>query len=150
MGDNFIDDAQVIFEHSTAAGDAYGAGGDTGKVILNNVTLTVERPTNGYSGLGNEGETAVGYGVQSASLDHEQMVNAESAELLADLYQNARSSTEVSVVAGDVLDASVASFDWNELEASFEDDGDQTISISGKVRGLDIVAAVEEEGEGGG
>lgn len=139
MGDNVIDDAQVIFEHETEGGD-FAAGGDTGKVILNNVTLTIERPTNGYSGLGNEGETAVGYGILSASMDHEQMVNEESARMLASLYNNARNSTEVSVIAGDVLEANAAKFDWNELEAAFEDDGDQTISVSGKVRGLDIDA----------
>jgi len=139
MGDNVIDDAQVIFEHETGGGN-FSAGGDTGKVILNNVTLTIERPTNGYSGLGNEGETAVGYGIRSASMDHEQMVNEDSASMLAALYNNARESTAVSVIAGDALEATAAKFDWNELEASFEDDGDQTISVSGKVRGLDIEA----------
>jgi hypothetical protein len=137
MGDNVIDDAQVIFEQETDDG-SYSAGGQTGKVILNSVTLTIERPTNGYSGLGNEGEVAVGYGTRSAAMDHEEMLNEEAASLLADLYNNARTPTEVSIIAGDVLDASAAKFDWNELELSHEDDGDQMVSISGKVRGLDI------------
>lgn len=139
MGDNVIDDAQVIFEQSTDD-DEFVGGGDTGLVILNSVTLTIERPTNGYSGLGNEGEVAVGYGTETASMDHEEMINERAAEMLDELYNNARTPTEVSVIAGDVLDASAAKFDWNELEISAEDDGDQMISVSGKIRGLDIEA----------
>jgi len=137
MGDNVVDDAQVIFEHASPEED-YKAGGATGKVILNSVTLTIERPTNGYSGIGNEGEIAVGYGTLTASLDHEEMLNERAADLLKDLYNNARTSTEASIIAGDVLDASAALFDWNELELSSEDDGDQMISVSGKVRGLEM------------
>lgn len=133
MGDNVIDDAQVIFE----IGD-YQAGGDTGKVILNSVTLTIERPTNGYSGIGNEAEIAVGYGTRSASLDHEEMLNQEAAELLADLYENDRSPSEIAILAGDILDARATKFDWNNLEINIEDDGDATVSMSGKIRGLDI------------
>lgn len=139
MGDNVIDDAQVIFEHSID-GDDYAGGGDTGLIILENVTLTTERPTNGYSGLGNEGETAVGYGTLVHSMDHEQMLNEEAAEMLEDLYNNAREPSEVSIIAGDALDMSVAKFDWNELETSYENDGDQMVSVSGKVRGLDVEA----------
>lgn len=135
MGDNVIDDAQVIFEIAE-----YQAGGDTGKVILNSVTLTVDRPTNGYSGIGNEGETAVGYGTRSASLDHEEMLNQEAAELLAELYNNDRSPAEITILAGEILDTRATKFDWNNLELNIEDDGDATISISGKVRGLDIEA----------
>ena len=139
MGDNVIDDAQVIFELSTDDED-FGAGGQEGLVILNSVTLNIERPTNGYSGLGNEGEVAVGYGTITASMDTEQMINQEAAELLEDLYNNARTPAEVSVIADEVLDASASKFDWNELELGFEDDGDQQVSISGKIRGLDIDA----------
>lgn len=135
MGDNVIDDAQVIFEIAD-----WQAGGDIGKVILNSVTLTVDRPTNGYSGIGNEGEVAVGYGTRSASLDHEEMLNQEAAELLSELYQNDRSPVEIAVLAGDILDARATKFDWNNLEVNIEDDGDATVSISGKVRGLDIEA----------
>lgn len=134
MGDNVIDDAQVIFEL-----DNY-EGGEPGKLILNSVTLTVERPTNGYSGLGNEGETAVGYGTRSASMSHETVLNQEAAEMLADLYQNDRSPKEVSVLAGPVLDARATKFDWNNLELSAEDDGDVTVSVDGKIRGLEIEA----------
>lgn len=139
MGDNVIDDAQVIFEVSSESDD-YAAGSDTGVVILNNVTLTVSRDTNGYSGIGNEAETAVGYGTRSASMDHEEMLNQRAAEMLADLYDNSRTPTEVSIIAGDVLEATAAKFDWNELEVAFEDDGDQMVSVTGKVRGLDIQA----------
>ena len=139
MGDNVIDDAQIIFEVSTEDND-FSAGSQEGLVILNSVTLSVERPTNGYSGIGNEGEVAVGYGTRSASMDTEQMLNEESAQMLADLYENDRSPAGVSVIAGDVLDASAAKFDWNELELGLEDDGDQQVSIAGKIRGLDIEA----------
>lgn len=139
MGDNVIDDAQVIFDMSTEGGD-FGAGGQEGLIILNSVTLSVSRDTNGYSGLGNEGEVAVGYGTKTASMDTEQMLNKQAAQLLADLYQNDRSPAEVSVIADEVLDASASKFDWNELELGFEDDGDQQVSISGKIRGLDIEA----------
>lgn len=139
MGENVIDDAQVLFEVETSESE-YAAGGQEGLVILNSVTLTIERPTNGYSGLGNEGEVAVGYGTLTASMDTEQMLNKEAAEILSDLYNNARQSAEVSVIAGDVLDASAGSFDWNELELGLENDGDQQVSISGKIRGLDIEA----------
>ncbi|TKX83420.1 hypothetical protein EXE43_24340, partial [Halorubrum sp. SS5] len=97
MGDNVIDDAQVIFELETD-NDTFGAGGQEGLVILNSVTLSVSRDTNGYSGLGNEGEVAVGYGTKTASMDTEQMVNQEAAELLEDLYQNDRTPNEVSVI----------------------------------------------------
>lgn len=131
MGDNVIDDAQVVFEIG-----GHSAGGDEGKIILNSVTLTIERPTNGYSGIGNEGEVAVGYGTRSASLSHEQMVNQEAGEILKDLYQNDRSPVGVSIIAGDAFTAEAAKFDWNNLEINFEDDGDATISIDGKVRGL--------------
>lgn len=134
MGDNVIDDAQVIFEL-----DEYQAG-DTGKIILQSVTLTIERPTNGYSGIGNEGEVAVGYGTRSASLSHEEVLNQRAAEMLADLYNNDRSPKEVSVIAGDVLDTRATKFDWNNLELNSEDDGDTTVSIDGKIRGLDIEA----------
>lgn len=135
MGDNVIDDAQVIFEIAE-----FQAGGDTGKVILNSVTLTVDRPTNGYSGIGNEGEVAVGYGTRSASLDHEEMLNQEAAELLAELYNNDRSPAEITILAGEILDTRATKFDWNNLEVNIEDDGDATVSMSGKVRGLDIEA----------
>lgn len=135
MGDNVIDDAQVIFEIAE-----FQAGGDTGKVILNSVTLTVDRPTNGYSGIGNEGEIAVGYGTRSASLDHEEMLNQEAAELLAELYNNDRSPAEITILAGEILDTRATKFDWNNLEVNIEDDGDATVSMSGKVRGLDIEA----------
>lgn len=133
MGDQVIDDAQVIFEI-----DQWQAGGDTGKLILDNVTLTVDRPTRGYSGIGNEAEVAVGYGTRSASLSHDAQMNREAAELLVELYENDRAPKEVSIIAGDVLDASAAKFDWNGLEADFQDDGDSTVSIDGKVRGLDM------------
>ncbi len=71
-------------------------------------------------------------------MDTEQMLNTEAAELLADLYNNDRTPAEVSVIADEVLDATAAKFDWDELELGFEDDGDQQVSISGKIRGLDI------------
>lgn len=131
MGNNVIDDAQVVFE----IGD-YNAGGDGGKVILNSVTLTIERPTNGYSGIGNEGEVAVGYGTRSASLSHEQVLNEEAAKMLEDLYENDRSAKGISIIAGGALTVEGAKFDWNNLELSIEDDGDATVSIDGKVRGV--------------
>lgn len=133
MGDNVIDDAQVVFEVAD-----YTAGGDSGKIILSSVTLTIERPTNGYSGIGNKGEVAVGYGTRSASLSHEQMVNEEAAQMLKDLYQNARSPKGITILAGDVLTVESPKFDWNNLEVNFEDDGDATISIDGKVRGVSM------------
>lgn len=133
MGDNVIDDAQIIFEIADSQ-----AGGEGGKLILSSVTLTVDRPTNGYSGIGNEGEVAVGYGTRSASLDHEEILNREAARLLEELYQNDRSPKEMTILAGDVLRAEAAKFDWNNLELNAEDDGDVTVSISGKVRGLNI------------
>jgi hypothetical protein len=139
MGDKIVDDAQIVFEIETADG-THTAGGDSGKVILNDVTLTVDRPTNGYSGLGNEGEVAVGYGIQTASMDTEQMLNQSAAELLAELYNNSRSPAGISVIAEDVIEARATKFDWNNLEMGLEDDGDQTVSISGKIRGLDIEA----------
>lgn len=139
MGDNVIDDAQVIFEHDID-GEEYVAGGQTGRVIVESVTLTLERPTNGYSGLGNEGEVAVGYGTRTVSMDFEEMLNQRAAEMLEAMYENQRSPTEVSILAGDVLDVSGAKFDWNELELGLENDGDQVVSVTGKVRGIDIEA----------
>jgi len=130
MGDNVIDDAQVVFEVAN-----YGT---RGKIILNSVTLTIERDTNGYSGIGNEGEVAVGYGARSASLSHEQMLNEEAGEMLRDLYENDRSPKGVSILAGDALTAEAAKFDWNNLELNIEDDGDTTVSIDGKIRGLEM------------
>lgn len=139
MGDNVIDGAQVVFELSGSEGD-HQAGGSEGLIILNSVTLTFERPTNGYSGLGNEAEVAVGYGPRSASMSHEQMVNQDAAEMLEDLWQNDRTPAEVSVVAGDVLDTRASKMDWNNLEVNYEDDGDATISIDAKLRGVEIEA----------
>lgn len=133
MGDNVIDDAQVIFE---VAG--YQGGGDTGKVIFESVTLTMSRDTRGYSGIGNEAETAVGYGTRTASIDHEQDLNQEAADMLKDLWNNDRSPKEISIIAEDTIDAHAAKFDWNELELDVQDDGDVTTSVSGKVRGLEF------------
>lgn len=135
MGDGVIDDAQVIFEL-----DNWQAGGETGKIIMSSVTITLERPTNGYSGIGNEGEVAVGYGTRSGSMSTEQMINQEAAEMLDELYTNDRSPKEVSVIAGEVLDTRAAKFDWNNLEINYEDDGDATISIEGKIRGIQVEA----------
>lgn len=135
MGDGVIDDAQVIFEI-----DDYQAGGDVGKVILTSVTVTVDRPTNGYSGIGNPDEVAVGYGTLSASMSAEEVINQAAAEMLEDLYNNNRTPKEVSVLAGDILDTRATKFDWNSLEVNYEDDGDATISIDGKLRGLDVEA----------
>jgi len=142
MGDNVIDDAQIIFEVAEST-----AGGTSGKLILNSVTLTVDRPTNGYSGIGNDTEVAVGYGTLSASLDHEQVLNEEAAALLERLYRFDRSPKEMTILAGDVLEARATKFDWNNLEVSAEDDGDVMVSVSGKVRGLDIDAIQADIGE---
>lgn len=138
MGDNIIDDGQVIFELSGS--EDYKAGGDVGKIILNSVTITIERPTDGFSGLGNEEEVGVTYGPKTASMDHEQMINQRAAEMLEDLYRNDRSPKEVSVVAGDVLDTRASKMDWNNLEINYEDEGEATISISAKLRGVEIEA----------
>jgi hypothetical protein len=155
MGDNVIDDAQVIFEvESITAGaaaegieasdaDPYQAGGDVGKVILNSVTLTIDRPTNGHSGIGNEGHIAVGYGTREATMDHEEQLNERAAEMLADLYNNDRSPRGITILAGDVLDASGSKFDWNNLEVNIEDDGGATVSISGLIRGLKMDTDVD-------
>jgi len=144
MGQNVIDDAQVVFSIESESGDkSWGAGTEEAKIILSSVTLTIDRPTNGYSGIGNEGEIAVGYGTRSASMSHEQIVNEEAGKLLADLYQNDRSPKSVSVTAGDVLEIGAAKFDWNSLEVSFEDDGDATVSIDGKIREVDIADSSE-------
>lgn len=141
MGDGVIDDAQVIFELGEQG--EYAAGTDSAKLVLSSVTLTVDRPTNGYSGIGNETEVAVGYGTLSASMSTEQIINREAAAMLVDLYQTNRSPKEIDVVAtGGVDDDEVVlatratKFDWNNLEVSYEDDGDATISIDGKLRGL--------------
>jgi len=135
MGDNVIDDAQVIFEI-----DDFTAGGDTGRLIIQSATVTVDRPTNGYSGIGNETEVAVGFGTLSASMDAETVVNERAADLLEDLYRNDRSPKEVSLVLGEAADVRASKFDWNELEVSVEDDGDTMVSMSGKLRGLDADA----------
>jgi len=135
MGDNVIDDAQVIFEI-----DDFTGGGDTGRLIIQSVTITVDRPTNGYSGIGNETEVAVGYGTLSASMDAETVVNERAAAVLEDLYRNDRSPKEVSLILGEAADVRASEFDWNELEVSVEDDGDTMVSMSGKLRGLDAEA----------
>jgi len=135
MGDNVIDDAQVIFEI-----DDFTGGGDTGRLIIQSVTITVDRPTNGYSGIGNETEVAVGYGTLSASMDAETVVNERAAAVLEDLYRNDRSPKEVSLILGEAADVRASEFDWNELEVSVEDDGDTMVSMSGKLRGLDTEA----------
>jgi len=139
MGDGVIDDAQVVFEVETSDGE-YGAGTTTGKIILNNVELSAERPTNGKSGIGNEGEVAVAYGTRSASMDTETELNRASAELLEDLWVNDRSPNEVSVIADDVLDTRATKFDWNDFSVTHEDDSSSTVSLAGKLRGLDIEA----------
>jgi hypothetical protein len=152
MGDGVIDDAQVIFE--LGPNGEYSAGNDTAKLILSSVQLTVDRPTNGYSGIGNETEVAVGYGTLSASMSTEQMVNREAAGMLVDLYENARTPQEVDVVATDtdaqgdsivVLATSATKFDWNNLEVNYEDDGDATISVDGKIRGLSMRGVDSEQ-----
>lgn len=141
MGDGVIDDAQVVFE--LGADGQYAAGTDSAKLILSSVTLTVDRPTTGHSGIGNEGEVAVGYGTRSASMSTEQVTNREAAAMLVDLYQTGRSPKEVDVIAtgGEndnevVLATRATKFDWNNLEVNYEDNGDATISIDGKIRGL--------------
>lgn len=133
MGDNVIDDAQVIFEV-----DEYQAGGDVGKIILNSVTIRVDRPVNGHSGIGNEGNVAAGYGTRSGEMDTEEQLNQEAAELLSDMYNNSRTPSEVAVLAGDILDVRAAKFDWDNLEVDIQDDGGATVSMSGMLRGLDI------------
>lgn len=137
MGDNVIDDAQVIFE--IGEGD-FVAGGDTGKVILNSVTLTIERSVNGHSGIGNEANVAAGYGTRSANMDTEEQMNQAAAEMLEDLYVNDRSPKEISVTAGDVLETRAGKFDWDNLEVNIEDDGGATVSMSGLIRGLEVEA----------
>lgn len=139
MGDNVIDDAQVIFEISTDDAD-FTAGGDTGKIILDSVTITIDRETRGYSGIGNEAETGVGYGTRSASMSTTTHLNQAAAEALDSLYNNARTPQEVSVLAGDVIDSRASKMDWNSLEVDVQDDGDVTASIDAKLRGLEIEA----------
>jgi hypothetical protein len=135
MGDNVIDDAQVIMEIG-----GYQAGGTEGKIILNSVTISGEQSTNGESGIGNEGETAVGYGTKMASLSYDGALNRSAAEMLQDLWRNNRTPKEVSVLAGDVLDARAAKFDWNSLEVNHENDSNSEVSIEGKLRGVDFEA----------
>jgi hypothetical protein len=60
--------------------------------------------------------------------------------MLDSLYNNSDDTAEVSVIHGDVLDTSAAEFVWDELEISNEDQGDQLISVSGVVQGLNIEA----------
>lgn len=135
MGDGVIDDAQVTFE---VAG--YQAGGESGRIILDSVTISGERSTNGESGIGNETETAVGYGTKMASMSYEGALNRRAAEMLEDMWQNAREPKEVSVVAGDVLDTRAAKMDWNSFEVNHEDDSNSTVSLEAKLRGVDIEA----------
>jgi len=135
MGNNVIDDAQVIFEVG-----GYQAGGQAGKIILNSVTLSGDRPTNPESGIGNEVNTAVGYGTRSANLSYEGALNREAAEMLEDLWRNDRSPKEISVVAGGVLDTRAAKMDWNSFEVSHEDDSNSTVSVEALLRGVDIEA----------
>lgn len=139
MGDNVIDDAQVRFRFETNDGE-YGAGGTTGQIILNTVEISAERPTNGKSGIGNEGEVGVSYGTRTVSLDTEEELNREAAELLEDLWMNDRTPNEVSVIAADVLDTRGSKFDWNEFSVTHEDDSSSTVSFAGKLRGVDIEA----------
>lgn len=143
MVNDIIDDAQVIFEQSVD-GDNFAAGGESGLVILNSVSLAIERSVDGYSGLGNNEEVATSKGTKKASMDHESMLNKRSAEMLATLYNN-NGDSEVSVIAGDVLDASAATFVWENLDLDLENDGDQMVSVSGKILGLDIEANPSEE-----
>jgi len=131
-----LDDAQVIFEVSTADDD-YKGGGETGVVVVESVTLTVSRDVTEYSGLGNAEMVAHSTGPESASLDSEVVLAERSAQMLDDVYNNPE-PTEVSVLHGDVLDTSAAQFIWDELEISNEDQGDQMVSMSGVIQGLDI------------
>jgi len=133
-----LNDAQVIFEVSTEDDD-YKAGGQTGVVIINSVTLTISRDVTEYSGLGNDQMVAHSTGPESASMDTEAVLSERSAEMLDDVY-NSEGPSEVSVIHGDVLDTSAAQFIWDELEVSNEDEGDQMVSMSGVVQGLDIEA----------
>jgi len=136
MGRNALDDADVLFEISTD-GEDYKGGGQTGIVVFNSVSLSVERTVNEYSGLGNDGMVAHSEGPESASMDTEAILNERSAQMLDDVY-NGDGGVEVSVIHGDVLDTSSPRFIWEELEISNEDEGDQMVSISGVIQGLDI------------
>lgn len=132
MGDNIIDDGDLIVK---LGGEM--AGGETGQLVINDVSLTIERDNDPKHGIGNKDPVGMGYGNKTYSLSSESVVETAIADIVTDMYLNDQSPKEAVLRSDGALEASIGKIDWNSIEKSASDDGEVTLSIDAD--GRDVI-----------
>lgn len=120
------------------------AGGNSGQVVMNDVTLSASRDNTDYSGIGNDTVTAKKFGTPNYEFDTEQILNKAAAQMLHDVVTGVEKETEF-LVNGEVIEFRAGECDWSDWEFNASDDGDVTVSISGELR--DVQTELLESGE---
>jgi hypothetical protein len=148
MGDNIIDDGDLVITFGRTARQNDGslntaikdkqAGGETGQLIITDVSLTMERDNTNYHGIGNKDPTAMGYGNKTYTLSSESIVNDAIADVVVTWYKNDQTPQDAVLRADGTLEAVIEKVDWNSVDKSATDDGDVTLSIDADARGVTL------------
>lgn len=141
MGDEIIDDGDLIFNYDgvTSSGEA---ADESGQLILESVSLTVERDNDPKHGISNKEPQAMSYGNKTYTLSFEGHVNEAIADVVVAMYLDDQTPRDADLRSEGAMEATIGKIDWNSVEKSGSDDGDVTLSVDADCRNVDLNTGV--------
>ncbi len=122
---NTIEDGDLIVELGGSS-----AGGSSGTLVLNDVSLSLSSSNTMHIGVGNKEPVDHSQGNREYTFDTEGVMSRELYDEVKSIYESGTASSAALLDEDDNINADIGKLVWSEVELSASDGDNPTVSLS--------------------